>query len=886
MMEDTRAKLRRQLREELGREIVEELRDEIRREIHEDASYDRNMRIQQLDLLYRERKRIWKLAKSKFRTRRSVILSDRHNYITWRDSVLMDAYIIDAKDIFVQTKPPNGSNEIDIACWDAKNVIMRTRILQSIASHVRETICRQRSTLAAELWARIASTYAPSTAEERLVTVKALLDINPQGNYPAMIRDYQRIGEKLRRMDLSFEDLIHDIFICSLGQWQQDFVHTKLDEFYSCGRGPIKNLDITTFAGQLVARSSPSSNKCIPQHPPRFKLEARYRISPTELKDSPRTKQGCQGQKPMRTKVPLPNDCRELHPEKASDDKNQPKGQKLVLRNHPQANSIASELAQEPKHDNEPPWLLSTAADFHISYRDHVFSNLRDHEASIKDAGGHVHQIIGIGTALVHGMEIPDVRYAPAMKTNLLSFGLLDKQNFDISLHGNFEKHFLIKSPTGDSLGAYLEQETGRYHVRPVSDGQKDHDHALPTATMSEWHQRLSHVHFRAILKFEQQKILKIKGRKTLAFCDICRQAKQRRQISKEPASRATKILARIHIVIAGGGATLNCKDEQAPPGIENTRYFLLITDDATRYRWFFTLRTTDEAIPTFQWWIKHIKNQGFSPPAFVRSDREFFTDMVKKLCQICGLVLEPTTADSPWQNGVSERGIQPLLQSTRAMISDSGLPRWLWPQALETAVYHLNRLPTQVPLYNDRRSMAPTSDPEIQPCAHLTPYSAWNNGDANIKHLVKFGSPAWMHLHEASKHAGKPTSMIDPKAKKVHIVGYRGTHFYVVWDPETNQLHDTSNVSINEVFRPPQSKPYGADKTNKDPPTHDPSDINSRDKFQRSGKGSAILKSTNSLLPEPGLSKEATKALTAQWLVVMRKRRIHKALMGQNLEV
>ena len=861
-MEDMRAKLRRQLREELSRELVEELRDEIRREIHEvraeqqqqqqqqsptqqlhreinqDASYDRNIRIQQLDLLYRERKRIWKLAKSKFGTRRSVILTDRDNYITWRDSVLMDAYIIEAEGILVQRKPPNGSNEIDIACWDAKNDVMRTRILQSIASHVLETICQQDSALAAELWARIASTYAPSTAEERLVTVKALLDINPQGNYPAMIRDFQRITEKLRRMDLSFEDLIHDIFICSLGQWQQDFAHTKLDEFYSCGRGPIKNLDIATFAGQLVARSSHSSNKYIPPHPPRFKLETRYRISPTGLKDSPRTKQDCQGQKPMRTKelcqacgkgYHRSNDCRELHPEKVSkrhgnpistvsDDKNQPKGHKLVLRNHPQANSIESVPAKEPKHDKEPPWLLSTAANFHISCRHHVFSNLRDHEASIKDAGGHIHQIIGIGTALVHGMEIPDVRYAPAMKTNLLSFGLLDEQNFDISLHGNLKKHFLIKSPTGASLGAYLEQKTGLYHVRPVSDGQKDHGHALPTATMSEWHQRLSHVHFRAILKLEQQKILKIKGRKTLAFCDICRQAKQRRQISKDPASRATKILARIHIVIAGGGATLNCKDEQAPPGIENTRYFLLITDDATRYRWFFTLRTTDEAIPTFQWWIKHIKNQGFSPPAFVRSDREFFTDMVKELCQICGLVLEPTTADSTWQNGVSERGIQPLLQSTRAMIYDSGLPRWLWPQALETAVYHLNRLPTQVPLYNDRRPMAPTSDPEIQPCAHLTPYSAWTNGDANIKHLVKFGSPAWMHLHEASKDAGKPTSMIDPKAKKVHIVGYRGSHFYVVWDPETNQLHDTSNVSINEVFRPLQSKPYGADKTNKDP--------------------------------------------------------------------
>jgi hypothetical protein len=68
---------------------------------------------------------------------------------------------------------------------------------------------------------------------------------------------------------------------------------------------------------------------------------------------------------------------------------------------------------------------------------------------------------------------------------------------------------------------------------------------------------------------------------------------------------------------------------------------------------------------------------------------------------------------------------------------------------------------------------MVLTSNPDIQPCTHITPYSAWTNGNADIKHLVKFGSPAWMHLYGASKSAGKPTSKLDPRAKKVHIVGY-----------------------------------------------------------------------------------------------------------------
>jgi hypothetical protein len=159
------------------------------------------------------------LVKSKFGTQQSTTLNGRDNYTTWRDLILMDAHMIEAKDVLDQIEPPNNSSEIDIARWQTRNEILHTRILQIIASHVREMISWEDSTLAVELWARIASTFGLSAAEERLITVKALLDINPQGNYPAIIRDFQRIAAKLRRMNLSFDDLIHDIFICSLGQW-------------------------------------------------------------------------------------------------------------------------------------------------------------------------------------------------------------------------------------------------------------------------------------------------------------------------------------------------------------------------------------------------------------------------------------------------------------------------------------------------------------------------------------------------------------------------------------------------------------------------------------------------------------------------------------------
>jgi hypothetical protein len=106
------------------------------------------------------------------------------------------------------------------------------------------------------------------------------------------------------------------------------------------------------------------------------------------------------------------------------------------------------------------------------------------------------------------------------MKANLLSFRQLDKQNFNISLLGAInKKRFLIKSPKGASLDAYKVENSDLYQVKPIAcavrsaprtkpkqavdqiDDQKEHGPVLPTITMEEWYQCLSHIYFHAILK-------------------------------------------------------------------------------------------------------------------------------------------------------------------------------------------------------------------------------------------------------------------------------------------------------------------------------------------------------------------------------------------------
>jgi hypothetical protein len=51
------------------------------------------------------------------------------------------------------------------------------------------------------------------------------------------------------------------------------------------------------------------------------------------------------------------------------------------------------------------------------------------------------------------------------------------------------------------------------------------------------------------------------------------------------------------------------------------------------------------------------------------------------------------------------------------------------------------------------------------------------------------------MHLHGSAKLIHK----LDARAKKVHLIGYVGNHIYRVWDPNSNTVHVTSDVTFDE---------------------------------------------------------------------------------------
>ena len=70
------------------------------------------------------------------------------------------------------------------------------------------------------------------------------------------------------------------------------------------------------------------------------------------------------------------------------------------------------------------------------------------------------------------------------------------------------------------------------------------------------------------------------------------------------------------------------------------------------------------------------------------------------KYLQDCGIIAQYTMLGSLEQNGVAERRNRTLKDMMRSMMSGSNLPECLWGEAIKTANYILNKVPSKsVPL-------------------------------------------------------------------------------------------------------------------------------------------------------------------------------------------
>ncbi|KAA3472441.1 Cysteine-rich RLK (RECEPTOR-like protein kinase) 8 [Gossypium australe] len=81
-----------------------------------------------------------------------------------------------------------------------------------------------------------------------------------------------------------------------------------------------------------------------------------------------------------------------------------------------------------------------------------------------------------------------------------------------------------------------------------------------------------------------------------------------------------------------------------------------------------------------------------------IRSDNraEYTSAQFQALCTDAGIKHQLTNVYTPQQNGASEKRNKSLMEMARCLLFEKNMPKTLWAEVVNTAVYLQNRLPTK----------------------------------------------------------------------------------------------------------------------------------------------------------------------------------------------
>ena len=122
-------------------------------------------------------------------------------------------------------------------------------------------------------------------------------------------------------------------------------------------------------------------------------------------------------------------------------------------------------------------------------------------------------------------------------------------------------------------------------------------------------------------------------------------------------------------------------------------RYYVSFIDDYSQHTSVYFLQTKDETFKSYLSYEAWLLTQYNVCIKCLNSDRggeylsKDFSDHLKRN----GTTRRLTIHDTPEHNGVAKRGNHTNLQIVRAMLHDSGLPKFLWAEAISHAIYLRN---------------------------------------------------------------------------------------------------------------------------------------------------------------------------------------------------
>uniref|UniRef100_A0A2N9FUB4 Integrase catalytic domain-containing protein n=1 Tax=Fagus sylvatica TaxID=28930 RepID=A0A2N9FUB4_FAGSY len=383
-------------------------------------------------------------------------------------------------------------------------------------------------------------------------------------------------------------------------------------------------------------------------------------------------------------------------------------------------------------------WVIDSGASDHMTGNSSLLSNISDpcSPFSVTVANGTKTPVQGIGTVSTPNLTFSNVLYLPEFPFNLLSVHKLT-----VALHCSiafFPSYCVFQDlKTKRTIGGGFEKD-GLYYFRPFHT-------SIPSALRSsvspyQWHCRLGHPSF-----LNLQKLVPSLSDFSSFNCETCELSKHHR-------------------------ATFKLRNDE--PCLHP---FELVHSDVWG-----PARTTDRSqlFATFQSFYAEISNQFNAKLLAFRTDnaREYTESSFQEFLTSRGIIHQTSCVRTPQQNGIAERKNGPILAIARALMLQMHVPKSFWADAVLTATYLLNRMPSRV--------LKGKSPFEIL-FADKSPFSV---------PLKVFGCVSFVHNLNPSR------DKLDPRAHKCIFLGYSRTQKgYRCYSPSLQKHFVSADVTFFE---------------------------------------------------------------------------------------
>jgi hypothetical protein len=419
-------------------------------------------------------------------------------------------------------------------------------------------------------------------------------------------------------------------------------------------------------------------------------------------------------------------------------------------------------------------------------------------------AGEHPVKIEGYGSVDVKlntpsgtkFLTLHNVAFCPTFACNIISKRQLERRGIWWDTRENCLRY------EDESHLADLTDQFDQYVVEYIPEGYSHASFVARTRRINSWtaradsladamiwHLRLGHPGPRVLehlvnsSRGAKLKTPKIKGITTIQ-CDGCGLGKARRRPHRQPRDREE--------LKPGDRISLDLHEVES--GRQDFRYQLLATDRFSGMMWDYYLanREADSIVKALTHLYNLLQTQYNIRIKAFESDNEFAaSDAFLELCHERGIRPEPSAPHTPAQNGGGERSGGVIKGKGRAMSISSKLPVKLWPEIYKSAVYLYNRSPKEMHSWKSpiQRFLEAVSEQDGVAVSDKRPWQG---------HLKRYGCKAYAMTVDAQEGNNK-RQRLNPRAFLGYLVGYDSTNIYRIWNPVTNSIVRTRDVTFNE---------------------------------------------------------------------------------------